>query len=184
MTLTADHQRQIAQFMVIAKSYLQNATPAATISDTLGMTKAWYRPPAVLTVQMWNQTFVGAHLSSAAVRLAAVEDVLLKAGVQRAKYKECRWYFSAKNHDAVMGLSHSKCSEWLHVMLRDNAAHEEPDRNPNEYYEKRWRERQDFIEALPFADAYRMVTHIADELAAHLIAQHSFSLPELPVAPC
>jgi hypothetical protein len=78
-----------------------------------------------LTENTRRLTPIVAHLSSAAIRLASIEEVLKDANVQNDSYRQCRDYFNGRDGDADDPRG-STPSEWLHVMLRDNAAHEEP----------------------------------------------------------
>jgi hypothetical protein len=170
MPLPPEHQRQIAQFMFIAEHYLQLAEPAERESiETLGMTKDDFLPGSPLTEMTQRLTPIGAHVSSAAIRLASIEEVLKDADVQNDSYRECRDYFNGRGEDDLRG---SKPSEWLHVMLRDNAAHEEPSAAPASTVGRRRRARQDCLEAMTFAVAFVQVRSIARALRKDLTERH------------
>jgi hypothetical protein len=176
MSLNAAHERQIAQFLLIAEGYLELASSAATITETLGMTKARFWSPATVGGETRRLAMVGAHLSSAAIRLASIEDVLGKAGVPRRSYTECRDYFSGRSQLPATDNRAQNCSEWIHVMLRDNAAHEEPDESPTRLKEVRWRERQDCLVSLTFAATYAKVKEITLELVRQMKADYGIQV--------
>ncbi len=172
MPLPPEHQRQIAQFLFIAQHYLQLAEPAERETrETLGMTKDDFLPGVPLTERTRHLIAIGAHLSSAAIRLASIEDVLDDANVPNGSYRRCREYFSGGG-PAADDPRGSTPSEWLHVMLRDNAAHEEPPAAPTSTKERRRRARQDCLEAMTFAVAFVQVRTIANNLRNDLIETH------------
>ena len=177
MTFTDAHKRQIAQFMVIVQHYLDLASPAkAEREETLGMTKDSYLPGATATESTRQLTIIGAHLSSAAIRLASIEDVLKNAKVANRSYLECRAYFDGQG-DLSDSEAWARMPKWFHVMLRDNAAHEEPPVAPEGKKARRRRARQTYIENTTFADAYTMVHAIATELFEVLRARHEVVPP-------
>ena len=80
MPLAPDHERQIAQFLLIAEEYLRlSAAARDEREETLGMTKLSFLPGEILTEKDRRLAVIGAHLSSAAIRLASIEDVLWDA---------------------------------------------------------------------------------------------------------
>src|SRR5215470_14998392 len=120
--------------MLIAEEYLKLASPAqGEVTETLGMTKESFMPGAAVTENIRELTIVGAHLSSAAIRLASIEDVLRESGNAAPSYSECRAYYGGAERLGEKQLDDDPrgqgCSEWFHVMLRDNAAHKEPPRD-------------------------------------------------------
>ncbi len=178
MTLTDEHKRQIAQFMLIAEHYLSLAAPAANeVQETLGMTKHDFLPGAAITDNSVRLAIIGAHISSAAIRLASVEEVLRNAGAANQYYVECRTYFSGRGKSQIGDPRASTCSEWFHVMLRDNAAHEEPPLAPANPISQRRRARQTNLENTTFARAYSKVREIAESLRTLLEAKYRVVLP-------
>jgi len=174
--LPAEHQRQIAQFMFIVEYYLSLAAPAQLeTTETLGMTKDDFMPGIPLTDRGRELTRIGAHLSSAAIRLASIEDVMKDAGVASSSYLACRKYFSSA--DGGEDSRGSTRSEWLHVMLLDNAAHEEPPQSPASVVGQRRRARQDCLESMSFARAFTQLREIADKLRARLEDTHGMMFP-------
>jgi hypothetical protein len=98
VALTDQHRRQIAQFMLIVEVYLDLASPAIMeTSETLGMTRHRFIPGESITSEDRTLAIIGAHVSSAAIRLASIQDVLDDAGVPNRSYRECRAYFSGKS---------------------------------------------------------------------------------------
>jgi hypothetical protein len=122
MPLTPEHKRQIAQFMLIAEHYLSLAGPAAHERETLGMTKHVFMPSNPVTAASVKLAIVGAHISSAAIRLTSIEGVLEDAHNANPSYRRCRDYFNGKTSMPDNDLRGSTCSEWFHVRLRDNVA--------------------------------------------------------------
>lgn len=179
MPLTDAHRRQLSQFALIADGYLRLATDCAQIPDTFGMTKAAFLPSATLTDDVRRLAMLSAHLSSAAIRLASIDEVLKWAGFSRATYHECRDYFGRNPSTTIADTRGESCSEWLHIMLRDNAAHEEPPLTHPGLEQQRRRKRQDCIEMLTFADVHSRLSMIATELREHLRVNHSLVVPRM-----
>lgn len=178
MPLNDDHRRQIAQFMLIAQHYLSLAAPAGKEGvETLGMTKHDFMPGAPINERTRGLAIIGAHISSAAIRLASVEEILTSANEPNLPYVECRAYFRGEASPQDDDPRASTCSEWFHVMLRDNAAHEEPPSAPTGRRAKRWRIRQNCLENTTFAQAYLRVCEIANSLRTLLTQEHGLSLP-------
>jgi hypothetical protein len=142
------------------------------------MTKLHYTPGATATEKTRQLTIVSADLSSAAIRLASIDDVLRTAGVSRGTYNACRAYFKGggKLSDAAGKL---RFDEWFHVMLRDGAAHEEPPLTPKATDTKsmRRRTRQTYIEKTTFAEAYARIQKIANDLFTELRTRHNIVPP-------
>jgi len=126
LPLDAEHKRQIAQFIVVVAYYLDLALPARRETDvTFEMTKLHYVPGATATARTRELTIISGNLSSAAIRLASIDDVLKIAGVSRKSYNECRSYFKGGGTLSDSD-GQQRFDAWFHVMLRDGAAHEEP----------------------------------------------------------
>lgn len=174
MPLSPEHQRQIAQFMFVVEHYLALAASAQDeTTETFGMAKDDFMPGMPLTERREHLIRIGANLSSAAIRLTSIEDVLRDAGVANASYVACRRYFS--NADGAGDVRGSTASEWLHVMLRDNAAHEEPSQSPVSVIGQRRRARQDCLEAITFAEAFMRLRQIASSLREALEQTHGMA---------
>jgi len=152
MPLTDAHKRQLSQFALIADGYLRLASDSAQIFETFGMTKTAFLPSSSITEEVQKLAMLSAHLSSAAIRLASMEEVLKWAGFSRTTYDECRSYFGWHPSIRTADERGQSCSEWLHIMLRDNAAHEEPPITHPDLEQQRRRSRQDCIERLTFAE--------------------------------
>jgi hypothetical protein len=169
------HARQIAQFMLIAETYLDLSSPAsAETRETLGMTKYAFMPGSALDPRTRALAILGAHISSAAIRLASVENVLERAGESMPHYRACRDYFNGDGPDNLNGRT---CSRWFHVMLRNNAAHEEPSRTHLGVREQRRRERQDCIEMTTFSEAHSKIRAIANELQSLVTTTYGIAPP-------
>jgi hypothetical protein len=119
---------------------------------------------ATLTRRTRQLTILGAHLASAASRLASVEDVLDKACCNRTSYRECRQHFSSSKKALRSDSRGSTCSEWFHIMLRDGVGHHETPEAPSEEHERRYRARQTCLESTTFREAYSKLVEIAGGL--------------------
>ena len=111
----------------MARVYLDLADPEGEDdSIPLGATSTPSRRGAHLRIDDWAQAVRVAHLASAAIRLASIDQVLDKAHKGRSVYHECRRYFW-KDSSIIPDDPHgSSCSEWFQVMLRYAIAHNEP----------------------------------------------------------
>lgn len=169
MALSQPQKREAAQLLLVAREYLELATPPAAMRDTRMSANADAFTKTTVTNSEWSQTMLVAHLASAAVRLASIDAVLKKGGVGRTTYIECLTYFSrnppllpARDDRAQV------CSEWFHVMLRDAIAHEEPQPSAPDEEQSRYETRQNVIEETTLGAAYAQLRQTADELAVHL----------------
>ncbi len=131
------------------------------------------------TMRTQRLTIIGAHLSSAAIRMASVEDVLKQAQVANPSYLDWRAYFHGEKRFADSEPRARTCSDWFHVMLRDNATHVEPPQAPTGRKAKRCRIRQTCIENTTFADAYSKLREISKALHRFLTVRHDLVLPNL-----
>jgi hypothetical protein len=86
------------------------------------MTKHVFMPSNPVTAASVKLAIVGAHISSAAIRLTSIEGVLEDAHNANPSYRRCRDYFNGKTSMPDNDLRGSTCSEWFHVRLRDNVA--------------------------------------------------------------
>lgn len=165
MALTEPQQRELAQLLLVARAYLHLADPEAIGDVGLSETKRAF-VCGHLNAADWSQVMKGAHLASAAIRLACIDDVLEEAHAGRVLYGECRAFFGAQKRfqpaDAPRG---STCSEWFHIMLRDSIGHREP--QPGEV---RYEARQRCIEATTFGAAHARLRQTEHELADVLSA--------------
>jgi hypothetical protein len=179
MLLSAKQQREIRQLMYVARHYLRCASPAKKESLwKLGDTAPDFRsglPPSRKTRRL---ALLGAHLSSAAIRLATVEKVLYKAKAPTGAYKACEAYY----YD-LSGSQFPAPSDCLHIFLRDSIGHAEPPEISTSTHEPRWEERQKYIEALPFPDAYTFLEGIDRRLREHLTRRHKIKLLAVSVRP-
>jgi hypothetical protein len=114
-----------------------------------------------------------AHLASAAIRLASIDEVFDKANAGRGLYRECRGYFGRRTPIAEDPRG-SSCSEWFHVMLRDAIAHIESPEEGAAHDEA----RQRCIETTTFGEAHARLEQTADELA-EVLAEKGIVLPGL-----
>lgn len=173
MTLGESQQREINQFLLVARKYLELGDPGHEAGAVgLSATKDAFRSGACVSVAEWALTMKAAHLASAAIRLTSIDEVLARANERRALYRECREYFGKDL--PIIDPRGSSCSEWFHVMLRDAVAHNEPlgERAP------RYKARQRCIETTTFGDAHSRLERAANELA-ELLAQKGIVLSEL-----
>jgi hypothetical protein len=164
MSLSKDQKREIAQLMFVARHYLRLATSAKGEAVKMGNTKGDFASGATLGKRARRLTIIGAHLSSAAIRLASIEDVFEDAGIPNPSYVDCRAYFRGDPRLADTDPRAVTCSDWLHIMLRDNAAHEEPDPARTGRKGIRWKTRQSNLEHTTFADAFDKIRAIATDL--------------------
>jgi len=166
MPLSAVQQREAAQLILIAQEYLRLvAPPLGAREGTLGATTdAWTR--GRLTSEDWNQTVRTAHLSSAALRLTALDELLEDTQTEtRNAVSSCRAYFKPNSRTAGPLARHA--AFWFHVLLRDAIGHPEPGatelRDPQQF--ARYEERQRDIAATTWADAIARLTATAHTLA-------------------
>lgn len=176
MPLGTDEKRQIAQFLIIAEHYLELGAAAQQLSQTMGDSKARFMDPSRITSADCSLAITGAHLSSAAIRLASIEDVLDDAGVGDPSFVSCRAYFSGATSIANNDPRASTCSEWLHVLMRDNAGHAEPPTHSSRLRDIRRCERQSFLLGLTLANAYAKLREIATSIRDRLARVHGFSI--------
>jgi hypothetical protein len=179
MALSPPKKREAAQLLLVAREYLELGSPPAALRDIRMSANANAFTKKLVTNSEWSQTMLGAHLTSAAVRLASIDAVLKKGGVGRATYIECLTYFS-RNRPTLPARDNRAqvCSEWFHVMLRDAIAHEEPQPSDPDEAQSRYETRQNLIEETTFGAAYAQLRQTADELAVRLRA-HRIVLPSV-----
>lgn len=162
--------------MLVAREYLRLARPAASKHTPLGSTMPGFSKGPAISKQTRRDTMLGAHLASAAIRLASIDAVLCEAKAGRRIYRDCRAFFRGDQKFADSDCA-SRLSEWLHVMLRDNATHEEPQPMATDPKRKRWGIRQRLLVRTTFAQAYTYLTRIADDLRTHMKLTHNLALP-------
>ena len=167
MPLSAVQQREAAQLILIAREYLRLATPPPGAHEsTLGATTdAWTR--GSITREEWNHTVRTAHLSSAALRLTALDKLLeeTQTGTRNA-VSSCRAYFKANSRTPGPLVSHA--TFWFHVLLRDAIGHPEPGATEPDDPQQltRYKERRRDIAATTWTDAIARLTATAHTLAA------------------
>jgi hypothetical protein len=174
-------KREIAQLMFVADEYLRLAAPSAGIHKRFSETVSDFASGHPVSKETQDLIKLGAHLASAAIRLASIDAVLKQAGVGRPVYLACLAYFNDKSfkkerlQDADPRAN--TVSDWYHVMLRDNATHQEPPRSASEPVKRRWGIRQKFVPETTPAQAHAQLTHIAGELLQQLKDTHGLVLP-------
>ena len=179
MSLHPKQQREIRQLMYVARHYLRCASQAKRERlQTLGDTASDFRSGILPSQKTRRLALLGAHLSSAAVRLATVEKILYKAKVPTDAYKVVEAYF----YD-LSGSEFPAPSECLHILLRDSIAHQEPPEGSGCTKPQRWEERQRSIERLSFPDAYKFLEGIDRRLREHLTEKHKLELLAVSVRP-
>ncbi|SRR6266436_10332604 len=166
MPLSPNQERELRQLLFAARHYLRLASGAREerrwkMGDTASDFRRGIRPSR----RSRRLTLLGAHLSSAAIRLATVEKVLSRAGSPTDAYRECGAFYRGK------AASYPPTTECLHVLLRDSIGHEEPSAG------SQWHKRQDDIQVLSFADAHRALTTIEQTLRLYLKTEHGITLP-------
>ena len=178
MALQAEHKRQIAQFLLIIDHYIGASARAATSGSMFSLMKAEFYHPKTILPEFLELTIVSAHMSSAAIRLNTIEEVLKEAGHIRPVYRDARKYYGGSPAMATGDPRGTTCSQWLHVMLRDNAGHEEPVAPvvAGDFRRERWRERQDLLLTLRFNQVYEKLNEIATEMKEWLRRKHRFEV--------
>jgi hypothetical protein len=182
--LGESQQRELAQLLLVAQVYLDLADPEGGEDEIpLGATKDAFVSGARLSLDDWSRAQKAAHLASAAIRLASIDQVLDKAHEGRPVYQECRRYFGRGGKTLPADPRGSACEEWFHVMLRDAVAHNEPpDEDTPEWLAVRFEARQLSIEATPFDRALGCLRQTAKHLAG-VMKGLGIVLPELPTGP-
>jgi len=170
MALSDPQRREAAQLLLVAGEYLKLAAPPPDASeDPLGAaTEAWTR--AALTDPEWRHTIRTAHLSSAAVRLTALDELLEETQTgPRNAVSSCRAYFKANS--STPGPLARHAAFWFHVLLRDAIGHPEPGATPPADPQQlaRYQERNHGIAATTWADAIARLTTTTDTLTAILM---------------
>lgn len=174
-----EQAREIRQLMFVAEWYLSQAEPARLETvRKLGDTAAEFMPGTMPSSEGQRLTFLAASLSSAAIRLATIDDVLRRDPIHdpRPAYVECVGYFGWTSPDPAW--TFPSCTEWLHVMLRDAIAHSEPpqDTGENAQQAERRSERQSLIQQLRFSEAYEVLLAIAERLRNDLTQKYEVVL--------
>ncbi len=171
-------EARVAQLMLVAREYLRLADPPEEFwGINMGKTANAFTEPT-LSASRWAQVLLGAHLASAAVRLATIDEVLEETTTgTRHCYSDCRAYFrrSSRRGTDTRG---STCSVWFHIMLRDAIGHGEPSGDAGEDPEQktRYEDRQRCIERTTFGEAHARLQQTANELEA-VLAAHGIILP-------
>lgn len=180
MPLNYDHEREITQLLFIAKNYLSLGSDARLFAnDTLAAAKDCFARGATPSTRARELTIVGAHLSSAAVRLVSIEEVLRGAKVSTLRLNACRDYFGDKGplQDSEARV---RFPDWFYIMLRDNTAHEEPTQELTQELPevvRRRQIRQEYLESTKFPDAHSNLQGNVDALSTFLRETHRMVLP-------
>src|SRR5262245_7821835 len=128
MGLNQFQTREVVQLILVAHEYLRLAKPPQEFESLALSNAASAFAKATLDHSEWAQTMLGAHLASAAVRLASADEILEKTRTgTRHVYKECRAYFRKNSKARLPDARGNHCSEWFHIMLRDAIGHREGD---------------------------------------------------------
>ncbi len=111
---------------------------------------------------------VSAHLSSAAVRFATVEEILATCELARSKHEEYKSLCTNSRKKTVQVKDifdqfKENRRYWLHFLLRDNIGHLEPNNHCN-YAGP----RQDVIYALTATESIDILSSIRNEIKNHL----------------
>jgi hypothetical protein len=172
MPLSEPQQREAAQLLLVARAYLQHSDPPAETRQVLmGAMTASFTGER-LTAAEWAHTLRTAHLASAAVRLAAVDELLeeTQTGTRNA-HSSCRAYFK-RDSDSTDDLT-TQGGRWFHVLLRDVIGHIEPwvtkDRD-DPMQQQRYRDRLRYIGETTLGDAHARLSTTASALAESLTA--------------
>lgn len=176
MPLGIEEKRQITQFLLIAEHYLNLAKDSVDLHQTMGECKSSFLDPNRISSADLDLAILGAHLSSAAIRLASIEDVLADAGEGDPSFLSCRSYFNGSTSMNNNDHRASSCSEWLHVMLRDNAGHAEPPTASQRLRDMRRCERQRFILTLSLSEANSRLCEIYASVRDRLVQHHGHSV--------
>ena len=147
--LTCSHKREIRQLWDVAVTYWELAK--ATMKDmpdehmllTCDKISEYYDAAVPTGSSEKRPNILLAHLSSAAIRLVTIDERLEKAGC-RVSPKYLALYTSSSPADFEAWIN-SNFADFVHQILRDNAAHieEANDRDANK--EKLYRARQKVI---------------------------------------
>lgn len=175
MPLNEPQQREVTQLMLVAQEYLRLGQPPLMSRDTRMGDVGKPLARGTLTATEWSQTMSGAHLASAAIRLASIDHVLEAAKEPRPLYLACRAYFRG---DAELDPRGQTCSEWFHVMFRDAVAHNEPSRGASGKQHQRYEGRQRCVEATTYGEAHHRLKKTVDELLA-VLEEHGVVLPSV-----
>jgi hypothetical protein len=172
MPLSEPQQREAAQLLLVARAYLRLSDPPAEMRQALmGAMTASFAGERLTAVE-WVHTLHTAHFASAAVRLAAVDELLEETQPgTRNVHSRCRAYFK-RNSDSTDDLA-TQGGLWFHVLLRDVIGHIEPwvtkDRD-DPRQQQRYRDRLQYIGETTLGDAHARLSATSSALAESLTA--------------
>jgi len=170
MALNPEQQREANQLLLVAREYLRIVNlPQDVRQSQLGVGADAFARPVIAEAE-WEHTLHTAHLASAPVRLAALEELLeeTKTGTRNV-HSSCRAYFK-KDSYSTEKLS-TQGPRWLHVLLRDGIGHIEPWMNEGEdpQQQTRYRERLQYFGATTLEDMHERLSATASELSEILM---------------
>lgn len=167
-------EREIRQLIWVADDYLARASAARSENGKVGDEAAAFTSEVPPDAKTAHRVRLSSDMTSAAIRLGTVEEVLAGSGHPRPGYLECDRYFGRKKRPPG---SSFPGPAWLHLMLRNNASHEEPPADPKTDLARRREERQAFVVGLTFVETYATLEKIAAELREHLRQKHGLVCP-------
>ena len=180
MPLGSSERREIIQLLLVAVEYLQLGRPPTALEGLTLSNAVSAFSKGTLDDSEWSQTKLGAHLASAAVRLACADELLEKTHTgPRHVYKESHTYFRKSSKVLLPDTKGKTCSEWFHIMLRDSIGHRERDATRDPIQKTRYAERQDCIERTSFREAHQRLQQTADELLT-VLKTEGITLPSVP----
>ena len=179
MPLGASEKREVIQLLLVALEYLRLGCPPTALEELTLSNAVSAFSKGMLDESEWAQTMHGAHLASAAVRLACADELLENTHTEpRHVYKECRAYFRRRSKALLPDTKGNTCSEWFHIMFRDSIGHRERDATSDAIQKSRYADRQDCIERTSFRSAHKRLQQTADELVRVLKAE-GITLPSV-----
>jgi len=166
--LDVDQKRQIIQLWITARSYVLKARRAGaeTRQITHGDIKLKFEEGCTPSADDLQILYMGADLTSAAVRLVTIEEILHSLEPRRSTtgYQSLVGYFGTKDLHPRLELG-TGLDSWLHVLMRHNLAHEEPlISDPSS--ESNWRrlQRQQVLESLTVAQSCTSLRVVVETL--------------------
>lgn len=169
MKLSPEGVRECRQLWLIAGAYLGMAEGLKGCPKTHAELRAACAPGDGLADEDGKVLLLSAHLCSAAIRLASLSEKLGDPEV-----KACRAYFKAVNSisPSFLVTAGPHLPSWLHVMLRDDVAHEEESKAGYEL-------RRSLVSKLQMSQAYAIIVAIRDSLERVIRKDHAAKAPEI-----
>jgi len=176
------HAREVRQLWAVAKWYFEEAKKLKIkhieyIRQCTATDIAKYYEAGVPTGKFEKEvSLLGAHLSSAAIRLCTINERFVKDGIgeiikdymlEFRKHKRDLIKKGLWNRDYFEAEFRKNIAMYLPHMLRDNVAHRERGEQPK--YRDIWHTRQDVIESVKVIEIFKVMKSTLQKFEKELI---------------